>query len=336
MKHRKLICRVCFTTAIMAALMFNANIAASGAAAGVDLCLKVIIPSLFPFFVVTTYLNHCLLGIKIPGIRSVARLLRIPDGGESLLLLGLIGGYPVGAQLIADAYRSGQLNKRTAQILLGYCSNAGPAFIFGITGSLFSSTWMSFGLWGIHILSALLTGFLLPRPCKETQYTPSTATITLPAAMERSIRICATVCGWIVLFKILLSYLNILLAPIASHHTMITISAVMELSNGCIQLSQMSSHTSRFILSSAFLSFGGLCVLLQTVSVTVELGLGLYTPGKLMQTSLSILLSIVFCAFFFHEFTIAWLPVSCACIVLIIYFHRYSEKRYGNPAENTV
>lgn len=336
MKHKNLICRVCFASAIMAALMFNANIAASGAAAGVDLCLKVIIPSLFPFFVVTTYLNHCLLGIRIPGIRSVARLLRIPDGGESLLVLGLIGGYPVGAQLIADAYRSGQLNKRTAQILLGYCSNAGPAFIFGITGSLFSSTWISFGLWGIHILSALLTGFLLPRPCKEMQYTPSTVTITFPTAMDRSIRICATVCGWIVLFKILLSYLKIWLAPIASNHAMITISGVMELSNGCIQLSQISTHSSRFLLCSVFLSFGGLCVLLQTVSVTSGLGLGLYIPGKLMQTSLSILVSMVFCVLCFHEFTVAWLTVSCACIVVIIYFHRYSEKRYGNSAENTV
>ncbi len=336
MKHRKQICGVIFASASMVALIFTANIAVSGAIAGIDLCLKVILPSLFPFFVVTTYLNHCLMGIRIPGIGTVGKLLKIPDGGESLLLLGLIGGYPVGAQLITDAYQSRQISKRTGQILLGYCSNAGPAFIFGITGSLFASTWISFGLWGIHILSALLTGFLLPRPCGEQQYTPFTASITLPAALQRSIRICASVCGWIILFKILLSYLNLWLAPIIGNHTMITISAVMELSNGCIQLSQISSHTSRFILCSAFLSFGGLCVLLQTVSVTSDLGLGLYIPGKLMQTSLSILLSILYSVLYFHEFKTAWIPLCYVCIVLCFALFRYAEKRCGNPAENTV
>jgi hypothetical protein len=45
------------------------------------------------------------------------------------------------------------------------------------------------------------------------------------------------------------------------------------------------------IISSGLLSFGGLCIFLQTASVTGDLGLGDYFPGKILQSMISIVLS---------------------------------------------
>jgi hypothetical protein len=47
-------------------------------------------------------------------LRPMQRLLKIPKGAESLLITGLIGGYPVGAKCISDRYRSGELSEAAA------------------------------------------------------------------------------------------------------------------------------------------------------------------------------------------------------------------------------
>ena len=135
MKLKACLWRILPAIGILLLLILDTNTATEGATAGLELCLKVIIPSLFPFFVVTAYLNGALLGQNIPFIHKIANSLHIPNGGDSILLLGLIGGYPAGAQLVTQSYHSHQINSRTGKILLGYCNNAGPALIFGLSAS---------------------------------------------------------------------------------------------------------------------------------------------------------------------------------------------------------
>ena len=294
MKHHSRIWRIFPAIVTMILLILDTDTARSGMSEGIEVCIKVIIPSLFPFFFVTTYLNYSLLGSQIPLFKFLTKSLHIPAGSESLLLLGLVGGYPVGAKLITDTYNSGHINKRTAHILLGYCNNAGPAFIFGITTILFSSFKYSFMLWIIHILSALLTGFLLPKPNSDFEYQYSFSSKSPAEILNNSIQICVSVCGWIILFKVMLSYLTEWLVPLIGSYGIVLLYGITELSNGCTQLIQIPNESLRFILSASFLSLGGLCVLLQTISATKRLGLGLYIPGKLMQTCISISLSCIY------------------------------------------
>ena len=338
MKRRKHTVTVIFASVVMALLILDTATAVSGAAEGIALCIQVIIPSLFPFFIVTTYLNAALLGLRIPGFGVLTRLLKIPSGGDSLLLMGLIGGYPVGAQLIADNYANKRLNRWSSQILLGYCSNAGPAFIFGVTSTLFSSRWIPFTLWGIHIFSALITGLLLPRPDQAEMKRPETGSVTLVVAMKKSITICASVCGWVIVFKIITAYIKCWLGTLLSGTAFVILSGLLELSNGCILLSGVSNEALRFILCAIFLSFGGICVLLQTASVTEPLGLGLYIPGKIIQTAVSFLSASLAAYMLFPDSpqnaSIA-IPALIS-IPVILLLRRYSEKICGNSSENTV
>ena len=151
MNKKSRVLQITLSVVILIVFIIDPNTASSGVAEGIDMCLKVIIPSLFPFFVVSTYLNAILFGYPIPAIQCIAKLLQIPIGGESILLLGLIGGYPVGAKLIADLYYTNKIDKQTAHILLGYCNNAGPAFIFGIAGAAFAS-----------LVTQIFTSIILP------------------------------------------------------------------------------------------------------------------------------------------------------------------------------
>ena len=233
MKRKKYILSA-LSAAIFVMLIVDAETASAGVSEGLELCMKVMIPSLFPFFIVSTYMNAALLGLQIPGLRYIGKLLRVPAGGESLLLLGMIGGYPVGAQLIADMYRQGILDKRTAQILLGYCSNAGPAFIFGVAGALFSALREPLFLWTIQLLSALTTGLLLPRPYCNNITAQHCNQLSITAALKTSISACVSVCGWIIVFKIVMTYISTYLAQQLSKAQMILLAGILELSNGCI------------------------------------------------------------------------------------------------------
>ena len=59
---------------------------AQGARQGVSLCAELILPSLFPFFVLSILLTSSLLGSRIPLLRPLGRLCGVPKGAESLLI----------------------------------------------------------------------------------------------------------------------------------------------------------------------------------------------------------------------------------------------------------
>ena len=315
-------------------LMLTPKIAQNGALEGIQQSVYVIIPSLFPYFFVTIYLNAWLLGIKVPGVYHLSKLLGLPSGGDPILLLGMIGGYPVGAQSIANTYQHGAIDRDSAHILLGYCNNAGPAFIFGVTTHLFSNLAVPWALWGVQILATICTGFILPKPLNTEIIQHEKRRLSAIEALQKSLHSIASVCGWIILFKILLTYLDML--PIGEN-TQVILSGLLELSNGCLALRNIQREAIRFILCSLFLSFGGICVLMQTKSSVGSLGLGYYLPGKIIQTMLSILFSPVASFLLFKDpMLIQFLPLCIACIFLIIAARQHFKKSCGISAQHGI
>ena len=100
-----------FTFIAMLLVILNAGTIAASVQAGIDLCLRCIIPSLFPFFILSGFINICYLGQSIAFLRPLRRLCKIPCGLESILLIGLLSGYPIGAQLITEGYLQGSITK---------------------------------------------------------------------------------------------------------------------------------------------------------------------------------------------------------------------------------
>lgn len=272
-------------------LILDAKTALNGATDGISLCLSTVIPSLFPFFLFSILLNSTLTGTQLTILRPIGKLLGVPKGAESLLLLGLIGGYPVGAQCIMEAYRNKRLSKQDAQRMLGFCSNAGPAFIFGMGSCLFEQKRVLWFLWGVHIISALFVGLLLPSKSRISCTLPQGNHLTLSQALEKSIRTIAAVCGWVIIFRVLLAFSQKWYLWLISNEARVFVTGLVELSNGCYSLIVIPSAGARFVMCAAFLGFGGVCVTMQTMSVTNGLGLGMYFPGKVIQCSFSLLIA---------------------------------------------
>lgn len=324
----------------MLILILDGKTALAGAKEGVDLCLYTVLPSLFPFLILSVMINRMLLGRHIPVLAPICKLCGIPRGSESLFLLGILGGYPVGAQCIADAHRNGSISKTTAKRLLGFCNNAGPAFIFGILSMRFTMPWMPWLLWLCHILSAILVGIFLPG--KEDKY--CNMSTTSPASFTDAVSIAtktmASICSWVFLFRIVLSVLKCRVLTILPDSVQTVIIGLIELTNGCVELGTITLQGARFIAASFMLSFGGVCVSMQTVSVTGSLGTGFYFPGKTVQCFCSTLIAALMQASFFPT-TERWnIPLSmylipiCASVLLITFTQ--IQKKHLIPIKNHV
>lgn len=251
-------------------------------AGSVKVCLEVIIPSLYAFMVISGFIvSSGLYAVFGRPFGLISRyIFRVPEEYFSVFLIGSIGGYPVGARLLADLSRSGEIDAGTAEHMLSYCYLAGPAFICGIAGiGLFSDIKIGVIIFasvvGANFLFAALTGLGREIPPKSRQK----AKLNLSAdCLVKSI--CGgaegmlSICAVIVFFSsiiCILDRLNIIAAAAA------LISRISGLNNAdstaaakaFVEISNISSLTGgnyRLIpLAAALLSFGGICVIMQTL-----------------------------------------------------------------------
>jgi hypothetical protein len=277
----------------VALLILDSKTALIGAQEGVTMCIQTVIPSLFPFFLFSILLTTSLMGRRLRILRPVCRLCRVPMGAESILIAGFLGGYPVGAQCVSQAFEAGQLSAQDARRMLGFCSNCGPAFLFGMAAVMFDKWWMPWVLWLIHIVSALIVGAVIPGtpiPCASSE----TQRISPVEALNRSVRIMAGVCGWVIMFRILIAFAQRWFLWALPTEYQVIFSGLMELSNGCVALGEVQDMSLRFMMCNGFLAFGGLCVAIQTLSITSpRLDKSLYFPGKILQCCISLALACV-------------------------------------------
>ena len=282
-------------------LILDGRTALEGANEGMELCIRTLIPSLFPFLFLTAMLTEFL-------------------PGQSLVIIGFLGGYPAGAQNVARAWRSGTLSKESAEYLLPLCNQPGPAFLFGILGPMFSEKWVPWLLWGVQIAATLTHYTLIPhKNAPVPSRTGSAAGFVI--TLNQTLRVMGTICGWVILFRILLAFFDNWFLWLLPKELQILTAGILELSNGCIQLNSISSEGHRFTMAAVLLSLGGLCVTMQTASVAAGLSMKRYCTAKLLQGILCFLLCQVLQFLFPGEsrwFCPLWIPGISLVIFLIL------------------
>lgn len=319
--------KLIFASIAMLLLTFDSKTALSGASDGINMCIYAIIPSLLPFFFLSILLTSSLYSINSAIFRPLGKLLRIPEGSEPLILMGLLGGYPVGAQCLSQAYENGQIRKNDAERMLAFCNNCGPAFIFGILSNFFEKIWILWVLWGIHVVSSILVGITIPGK-SQSKAVSSERRLTVSQALRRSIYVMAQVCGWVILFRMLITFLDRWMGFLLPNTLKAALWGLLELANGCFALNMVSNMGDRFVLCSAMLSFGGLCVAMQTYGVVSEkLRRRLYFPGKLLHASYATLLASILSFLLFDESSQFPTVISCATIGSFLIFFRVFEKK---------
>ena len=147
---------------------------------GINLCINVVFPSLFPFFVTSSMLISTGAISRLADILSPvgSALFGISGKGFSAFLIGILGGYPVGVRTAVQLFEEGHISKSECQRLLLFCNNSGPAFILGVVGvGLLGESRLGVILYTAHILSAILIGFLLHKLSPEQFEAPTSSQV---------------------------------------------------------------------------------------------------------------------------------------------------------------
>ena len=312
-------------------LIIDAKTASTAASEGISLCLSTIIPSLFPFCVISIYFTGICSSYPTKFMRPVEKMFRLPSNTGSVLLLGFLGGYPVGAKCIQQMYTSGNISREDAHRMLSFCCNAGPAYIFGIGTLLFSDVRLCWLVWLIQIASSLAVAYLSPADSLTVNEPAVQHSFSGGNTLRQAINVMATVCGWIILFRIILAFVQKWFLWLLPQNIAILLSGILELANGCSLLLQTESTLMRFILFSVMLSFGGVCVHLQTATVLASSDLSMrpYLSGKLLQAAFAATLCALTMSFLQEPASLQlYLCLSLPLlIVLPVYLFSTSSKK---------
>ena len=283
---------------------------------GLQLCFNVIFPSLFPFFVLSSlvvelgmarYLGQALERIMRP-------LFRVGGPGASALVLGFVGGYPVGARTAIRLYETKQLTKDEVQRLLAFCNNSGPAFILGVVGAgVFGSGTVGLLLYFVHIAASVCVGLLFRfygRPAAKrssTSHTPQFQAVRFSHAFTSSIKnsfsSVLNICAFVVFFSVLIRLLSLcgIMAAAArllsalphldltmAHHLLI---GLVEVSSGAAGLIGEGALNERVSMAAFMLGWAGLSVHCQVLSFLAgsDLSSFPYLLGKAVHGLLSAL-----------------------------------------------
>lgn len=285
---------------------------------GLKLCGNVILPSLFPFFVLSSlvvelgmsrYLGRLLEPVMAP-------LFRVNGACATALALGFVGGYPVGARTAIQLYENGQCSRTEAERMLAFCNNSGPAFILGVVGAgVFGSGAAGLLLYLAHLLASLLVGVLFRfyRPAQrpgrrgagaQFQAASFSAAFTrsITGALQSTLNICAFILFFTVFLRILAHAgvlaalsraLSALLSPLGLSQLWAErlLTGLVEVSSGVSSLTD-GTLSGRLSMAAFMLGWAGVSVHCQVLAFLGDSGLSMrtYVAGKLLHGGISALL----------------------------------------------
>lgn len=302
---------------LLLSLMLFPQESVAAARDGVELCLNVILPSLFPFFVLST------LCVELGLIQGLGRLLerimyplfRVNGACSVAFLLGIVGGYPVGARTAIELYQKGQCSKTEAERLLSFCNNSGPAFILGVVGAgIFASSTAGLWLYGAHVAASILVGLLFRFYGTRSESTCHLQTSTISAtgfaeaftgSVKNAFYGTLNICGFVIFFTVLirLLFLTGIITSLAAGITFLLrgfgmqqtwaeglLSGIIEMTSGVWTLRDVAGTLGNRLCMAAFiLGWAGLSVHCQVLSFIGSSGLSTrtYFFGKLLHGLIS-------------------------------------------------
>lgn len=263
-----------------------------GCRRGLLICWELILPSLFPFFLLSILLGKS-------GFASAAgaglerwsrRLFGVGGEGATALLLGLTGGYPMGAAYLRELEKRGAVSPEEGGRLLRFCNNSGPAFLVGALGiGVFGSRRAGFLLWLSHALAAVTAGLLFRRQDGAAASVPShggqppfSFRAAFPEAVREAVTSCLTVCGFVVCFSAFTGLLRSggwleaglgLLSsrlPLEQKQLEALFLGFFELGGGVGAMQGLPLRPENLALGALLVGWGGVSVQFQTLSLLAD------------------------------------------------------------------
>ena len=227
-----------------------------------------LIPALFPFMVLSSYISGSTIAEMISKLfeKPFKFIFRTSGYGIIPFILGSLGGYPVGAKTVSEFYENEKISQNDANRLLYWCINPSPAFLITAVGTfMLGNTKSGCILYISCLLSSLTIGFFCRFISTDeiypigTQFSRSKESIFVKSVAKGSEGMFA-VCGWVLTFCVLASLCDALKLPYSISYI---IKSVGEVTTGC---KTAVSYSLSLPVIAGISGFGGFAVICQCAS----------------------------------------------------------------------
>lgn len=251
----------------------------TGASEGLLLWFQIILPTLFPFLLITNLLlttgNMHLISSAFGTI--LTRIFHVSPNGSFAVVTGFLCGYPMGAKTAADLTASGYISKKEGEYLLSFCNNSSPVFIlnFVVWKTLGNDTLLLPTL-VILMISPMVVSFFTRKNYrfeneKEVHYSKASWSFQeIDDCIMDSFETLVKVGGYIILFSVLLSLSESVPVHIPALQALLPL---LEITNGLVLLREMELPL-KFLYPAilGLTSFGGFCAAAQTQCMVQKAG----------------------------------------------------------------
>jgi len=273
-------------------MMAFPSIALKAAQKGIALWASSVLPALLPFFICANFMTAMGLPLLIGRIfdRPFQKLFGAPGISAFVFSVSITSGYPMGTKLIGDFGRSKAVTRDEAKRMLTFCSTSGPLFMLGAVGAgMLSSSAAGAVIALSHYLGALLNGLVYrvlspgrPGPVREIpggrKGIQGSLLEIFTDSMITSFRALGIICGYVVLFMMMTDFIEYsgLLDWIGAGCGRGFIKGLLEMTVGCSGIAESGELdlTYQCVLCAFLISFGGISVYAQSMSMLSGLNIG--------------------------------------------------------------
>lgn len=280
----------------MMLILRNSDAAIEYIGNGLKICVRTVIPSLFPFMVLSELIVSSGLG-ELAGRcldRPLGWIFGISGVSATAVILGTLCGFPVGARTAVALYENSSIDKREVSRLLTFCNNPSSAFIISAVGaSLYSNRKLGMALYAVTIANSVVIGvcqrFFYPvsrSPDGHKLKIYPSGIDAFTSSVTRSAQSMLSVCSYVVFFSAIIGCLSGLLDAIGTPPLVSAfLYGIVELSGGVSTSAALGTGIQGVCLTAFIVGWSGLSVHFQVFSVCSGRGLHLsgYLIAKLVQ-----------------------------------------------------
>lgn len=296
---------VIFSSLILILTLLNKVLVYESVNYSLNLWVKNIIPSLFPFFIITDILINYDITRYIPKfIKNIFKyLFNIDDNLLTIFLLSIISGFPSNARNTRIMLDKKKISNNEANHILIFSHFSNPLFIMTtIPICFFHNDSIGLILLISHYLSNIILGILVRNKINDTHKllvegnNNNKFSDVFLNAIKKSINTITTIGGIVTVFLVLSTLITHFL-KLNSYNSML-LKGIMEITIGIDSLSKLSlSLTYKLTITSMFLALGGLSVHMQVLNeiIGTEIKYSYFLKGRIIQMIISGLITFLLC-----------------------------------------
>ena len=270
---RKLIPIIILMLFLISMIIFS-DVVIKSVSFAVDICINNLFPSMLPFLILSSILsNYGFVELASHILSPIMRnIFHLNSNCAYVLVLSLLSGSPANSKYIKELLDSNKINISDANQILLFSHFVNPIFIIGTIGTIFlGNKTYGFIILISHYLANLIIGIMLRKKeiPKSNTYNnnffnikPKGFISTLKNAIKDTIDtllvVFGTITSTLVFSSIINTYFNF--NPI--------LNGILEITSGLKYISiESTTMFTKIILSTFFISFGGLSIHAQVMSI---------------------------------------------------------------------